>query len=74
MVYSVVREVMQKYANGFRIQVPALKALQEASEMYLVQIFEDSALLVLHRNRVTLAPKDMRLVLELRPRSDPGRP
>lgn len=65
---------MLKFAPDFRIQLPALKALQEASEMYLVHIFEDSDLLVLHRNRITLAPKDMRLALQLRPRSDPGRP
>lgn len=53
-----------------RIQSQALEALQEATEIYLVQFFEDSILLSLHAKRVTLYPQDMRLVRRIRGRHD----
>lgn len=53
-----------------RIQVSALEALQEATEMYLTQFFEDSVLLALHAKRVTLMQRDMILMRRLRGRND----
>ncbi|KAL6258709.1 hypothetical protein P5V15_010659 [Pogonomyrmex californicus] len=53
-----------------RIQASALEALQEATEMYLVQFFEDSVLLALHAKRVTLMRNDMILMRRLRGRGD----
>jgi len=35
--------------------------LQEASEAYLVQLFEDANLCAIHAKRVTIMPKDMQL-------------
>ena len=38
----------------------ALMALQEATEAFLITLFEDSYLCSIHAKRVTLMPKDMR--------------
>lgn len=63
----VIREVLMEYMyRDFRITTECLNALQEASEMYLVQVFEDSYRCCLHRNRVTLDVPDMKLALYLR--------
>ena len=36
-------------------------ALQEASEAYLVRLFEDTNLCTIHAKHVTIMPKDMQL-------------
>ena len=36
-------------------------ALQEASEYYLVRLFEDTNLAAIHAKRVTIMPKDIQL-------------
>lgn len=61
------------YGDDIRVQTLALRALQEATEAYLVNLFEDSVMCMLHRNRVTLTDKDLRLLLKLRPSYDPGK-
>lgn len=53
-----------------RIQEPALEAMQEAAEAYLVQFFEDCYLVALHAKRVTLMRHDMILMRRLRGRDD----
>ncbi|XP_011176360.1 histone H3.3 [Solenopsis invicta] len=53
-----------------RIQATALEALQEASEMYIVQFFEDTVLLAMHAKRVTVMRNDMILMRRLRGRDD----
>ena len=44
-----------------RFQSLAIKALQEASEAYLVGLFEDTNLCAIHTKRVTIMPKDIQL-------------
>lgn len=51
---------------GLRMQSDALMALQEASEAYLVQLFEDTNMCAIHAKRVTIMPKDMQLTLRIR--------
>lgn len=71
---KLVREILLSYnSDVIRFKTEALMALQEAAEMYLVQVFEDSNLCASHANRVTVMPKDMNLVMRLRPVTDPGR-
>jgi histone H3 len=41
------------------MQSTALLALQEASEAYLVRLFEDSNDCAIHAKHVTIMPKDM---------------
>jgi hypothetical protein len=45
----------------YRFQSTAVLALQEASEAYLVGLFEDTNLCALHAKRVTIMPKDIQL-------------
>lgn len=71
----LVKECLHASANSnepFRVTQDALRALQESAEMYLVQLFQDSYLLALHRKRVTLTVGDMEIVRVIRGVSDPG--
>lgn len=49
-----------------RWQSTALIALQEASEAYLVGLFEDTNLIAIHAKRVTIMPKDIKLARRIR--------
>ena len=60
----LVRE-LAKDLGDYRFQASALLALQEASEAYLVRLFEDSNLCAIHANRSTIMVKDMRLAKRL---------
>nr|XP_021506224.1 histone H3, embryonic-like [Meriones unguiculatus] len=44
----------------------AVMALQEASEAYLVGLFEDTNLCAIHAKRVTIMPKDIQLARRIR--------
>ena len=56
-----VREIMQGHKADLRFQSSALGASQEASEAYLVGLFEDTNLCAIHARRVTIMPKDIQL-------------
>ena len=62
----LVREVAQEYKSDLRFQSSAVIALQEASESYLVSLFEDTNLCAIHAKRVTIMPKDMQLARRIR--------
>ena len=65
----LVREVMDVCGSGhtaLRINGQALEALQDATEAYIVGVFEDTNLCALHANRVTIQPRDMQLALRIR--------
>ena len=62
----LVRNICGGIDSGLRFQAHALKALQEASEAYLVGIFEDSNLCAIHAKRVTIMKKDMDLARRIR--------
>ena len=53
----LVREIAQDYKTDLRFQSTAVLALQEASEAYLVGLFEDTNLCAIHAKRVTIMPK-----------------
>ncbi len=55
-----------------RFQSAALMALQEASEAYLVGLFEDTNLCAIHAKRITIKPKDMALARRIRGHPDSG--
>ncbi len=52
--------------TDLRFQSPALLALQEAAEAYLVGVFEDANLCTIHAKRVTVMPKDIQLARRIR--------
>ena len=47
-------------------QSTAIAALQEAAENFIVGLFEDVKLLVVHAKGVTVMPRDIRLALRIR--------
>ena len=52
--------------HTLRFQSQALYALQEATEAYLVGLFEDTNLCAIHAKRVTIMPKDIQLARRIR--------
>ncbi|TVY85200.1 histone H3-like centromeric protein hH3v [Lachnellula suecica] len=65
----LVREIAQglRPANdGMRWQSQAIQALQEASEAFLVHLFEDTNLCAIHAKRVTIMQKDIQLARRIR--------
>jgi len=64
----LVREIAQDICPdvNLRFQTAAVAALQEASEAYLVGLFEDMNLCAIHAKRVTVMPKDMALARRIR--------
>ena len=62
----VVQEIAQDIDPNPRFTVDAIFVLQEASEVFLVNLMEDENLCTIHRGRITIAPKDFSLVMHLR--------
>ncbi|KZT12479.1 histone-fold-containing protein, partial [Laetiporus sulphureus 93-53] len=52
--------------SGLRWQSSAILALQEATEAYLVHLFEDANLCAIHAKRVTLMQRDIQLARRIR--------
>ncbi|KAL6242677.1 centromeric DNA-binding histone H3-like protein cse4 [Rhinocladiella similis] len=53
-------------AQELRWQSQAIQALQEASEAFLVHLFEDTNLCAIHAKRVTIMQKDIQLARRIR--------
>lgn len=66
LVKELAMEHTGRLGFSLRFQSTAILALQEASEAYLVGLFEDTNLCALHAKRVTISPKDMRLARRIR--------
>ncbi|CZR59281.1 probable histone 3 [Phialocephala subalpina] len=65
----LVREIaltLRPAGEGMRWQSQAIQALQEASEAFLVHLFEDTNLCALHAKRVTIMQKDIQLARRIR--------
>ncbi|KUJ19812.1 histone H3 [Mollisia scopiformis] len=65
----LVREIaltLRPAGAGMRWQSQAIQALQEASEAFLVHLFEDTNLCALHAKRVTIMQKDIQLARRIR--------
>lgn len=62
----LVREIAQDFRSDIRFQAKAILALQEATEAYITGLFEDTNLLAIHNKRVTVFPRDMKLVRRIR--------
>jgi histone H3 len=57
----LVQKVAQDFKSDCHFQSMAVLALQEASEAYLIGLFEDTNLCAIHVKRITIMPKDMML-------------
>ena len=62
----LVRDIAGAFKQDLRFQSSAVLALQEASEAYMVGLFEDTNLCAIHAKRVTIMPKDMQLARRIR--------
>ena len=62
----LVRKIACDIKSDLRMQSTALLALQEASEAYLVGLFNDTNECALHAKRVTIMPKNMQLPQRIR--------
>jgi len=62
----LVRGIAQGFKADLRFQSQAVLALQEASEAYLVGLFEDTNLCAIHAKRVTIMTKDIQLARRIR--------
>ena len=62
----LVQEIGQQFLMGVWFQGNAIMALQEASEAYLIGIFEDSNLCAIHAKCCTIMPKDIQLACHIR--------
>lgn len=66
----LVREICNTYYSPdtyeFRWQATALEALQQASEDYLVRMFEDANLCAIHAKRVTIMRRDIQLARRIK--------
>jgi histone H3 len=62
----LVKEISQDFRTDFRWQAAAVAAIQEATEAYLVGLFEDTNLCAIHARRVTIMPKDIKLARRMR--------
>ena len=58
---QLVCEIMQAFKMDLHFQSSAIMALQEASEAYLIQLFEDTTLCTIHTKHVTIMPNDVHL-------------
>ena len=57
----LVHEILQGFGVGFRVAPAMMMALQEAAEVYLVQLLEDSNLCAIHAKCITIQPKYIQL-------------
>ena len=64
----LVREITQDFRTDLHFTSDAIFALQEASEVYLINLMEDGNFCMIHRGRITISPKDFALVMRMRER------
>ncbi|KAK6319746.1 hypothetical protein J4Q44_G00088530 [Coregonus suidteri] len=62
----LVREITQNFKTDLCFQSSAVMAVQEASEAYLVGLFQDTNLCAIHAKRATIMPKDIQLARRIR--------
>ena len=62
----LIRQMAPGFMTLLRFQSQALLALQEATEAYLVGLFEDTNLCAIHAKRITIMPKDIQLARRIR--------
>ena len=61
-----VKAHFEKGGGYIHYQLDAIEALQEAAEVYLVSLFEDTNLCAIHTRRVMIMPKDLLLAQRIR--------
>jgi len=63
----LVREISGEFTpDPLRYTASAIIALQEATEDFMVHLFEDTNLCAIHAKRVTITPRDLQLTRRIR--------
>jgi histone H3/H4 len=62
---QLVRDIAQSFMPGVRFQPEAIEALMESAESYLIRQFQKWNLTAIHRKRVTINLKDVKLVRDM---------
>ena len=62
----LVKEIITKERNSYRCQTAAIAVLQEASEVFLTELFEYTNNAASHARRVTIMPKDLHLTKRIK--------
>ena len=57
----LVREIVQRWREGLKLQSSAVLALQEVGEAFLVGLLEQANICAIHAKWVTIMPKDIQL-------------
>ncbi|KAJ3273699.1 centromeric DNA-binding histone H3-like protein cse4 [Terramyces sp. JEL0728] len=69
LVKEVASDIARVHSINFepmRWQLHAIMALQEATEAFMVHLFEDANLCAIHAKRVTIMQKDIQLARRIR--------
>ena len=61
----LVKEIIQKWQEGLKLQSSAVLALQEAGEAFLVGLMEQANMCAIHAKRVTIMPRDIQLACRI---------
>jgi len=64
----MARAISQEFKPDSRFQGSALASLQEATEAYIIGLFEDANDCAIHGRRVTVMPRDIQLAMKIRGR------
>ena len=63
----IVKQIIEENTvQPLRTEKTAIRALQEASESFLVSLFEEGTMVAHHCKRVTVTDRDLRLALRLK--------
>ena len=62
----LVREIIQKWREGLKLQSSVVLALQEAGEAFLVGLLKQANICAIHVKWVTIMPKDKQLACRIR--------
>lgn len=64
----MARSISQEFKPDSRFQGSALASLQEATEAFIIGLFEDANDCAIHGRRVTVMPRDIQLAMKIRGR------
>ena len=62
----LVREIVQRWREGWKLQSSAVLALQEVGEAFLVGLLKQANICTIHGKWVTIMPKDIQLARRIR--------
>ena len=59
----LIQELLSEYREGFDMEASALRTVQEAGELFLMELMRDAQNAAIHANRVTVQAEDIQFVI-----------